>query len=217
MAAKKTTKSDSIELSKNLPAKTSAKGDTTEPVQINSIDSLKARFGVAEEDASIRNEGFELAKTGGLIRRPKPEAIPMYAEKETTKIPTDSGSELSKVFDSAKSEHDNDNVYFSDLEIKKEESKEEKPVSEEIPEKPKRRPGRPRKVPAVEEPAAEEKSDSDEEITTVVKKYNTHTKVIFVDESLDDGIKRNSDSELEELFVSEEKGRKSKLWSRRKK
>lgn len=215
MAAKKTPKTDNDEFENNLPAKLSKEDALDEYFKDNSIDALKARFGVAEEDESIRSEGFELAKTGGLIRRPKPEAVMQYSENETAKIPTKIDSDLSKVFDSAKSEHDNDNVFFSDLNLKK--GKEEKPVPEEIPEKPKRRPGRPRKVPVVEEKVKKENEDSDEEITQIVKKYNTHTKVIFVDESLDDGIKRNSESELEELFADNEKGRKSKLWSRRKK
>lgn len=242
---------DAAELSKN--------DDLVEFIQVNSLEALKARFGAADEDESIRNEGFELAKKGGLVRKPRPENEFGYyssGKGEKDDVPTDSDSELSKVFDSAKSEFDGSNVSFGDLQLdsmkSEEEENREEPVEEpkkdiEEPEKkqetkkkrtaqkksgetdeageekkqaPKRR--RTAKKNADEEKQEEIKAeelsqdDSDEEITQVVKKYNTHTKVIFVDESLSDGIKKNSDSELEGLF-SENGTERRRLWSRRKK
>ena len=189
--------------------------DITEYIHVNSLDALKARFGSAEEDESIRNQGFELAKPSGLIRKPRPESSVMFADTDISKndIDTEAETKLSKIFDSAKSEHDNDNVTFSDLELsnkaegEKEKEKEKEKETETTQDKPAKKET---KTVVVDE-------DSDEEVTQIVRKYNTHTKVIFSDESLDDGIKRNSDSELEELFDNTEKGRKFKLWSRKKK
>ena len=185
------------EIPEEITAELSKNDDIVEYIQENSLEALKARFGTAEEDESIRNEGFELATSGGLFIKPRPENLYQYAAGEVNPkedISTDSESELSKVFESTKSEHDNDNVTFGDLEIGKPETK-----AEETTEKP------------AEEP------ESDEEEIQIVKKYNTHTKVIFSDENLDDGIKRNSDSELEDFFTNEEKGRKRRLWSPKKK
>lgn len=235
---KKTEKKPETEIEETKTAEPSKNSEIAE-YNPTGIEALKARFGVAEEDESIRNEGFELASSGGLFIKPRPENLYQYAAGEVNPredIPTDSESELSQVFDSAKSEHDNDNVYFSDLEIDKpkEENAEEK--AEEIPEKPagkekktakkipeetqepreeeEKKPGRKRKTAkkiTVEEP------ESDEEEIQIVRKYNTHTRVIFVDEELDDGIKRNSDEEIADFFTDEAKGRKFKLWSPKKK
>lgn len=184
--------------------------DITEYIHFNSLEALKARFGSAEEDENIRKQGFELAKPSGLIRKSRPESGIAFSDTDIKKndINTDSDTELSKVFDSAKSEHDNDNVTFSDLELNStDEEKYKKPEEKAEPDKPAEKKT---KTVVIDE-------DSDEEVTQIVRKYNTHTKVIFSDESLDDGIKRNSDSELEGLFDNAEKGRKSRLWSRKKK
>lgn len=207
------------EIPEEITAELSKNDDIVEYIQENSLEALKARFGTAEEDESIRNEGFELATSGGLFIKPRPENLYQYAAGEVNPkedISTDSESELSKVFESTKSEHDNDNVTFGDLEIGKPETKAEETTEKpaEEPEKEVKKPGRKRKTTqkiTIEEP------ESDEEEIQIVKKYNTHTKVIFSDENLDDGIKRNSDSELEDFFTNEEKGRKRRLWSPKKK
>lgn len=184
--------------------------DITEYIHVNSLDALKARFGSAEEDESIRNQGFELAKPSGLIRKNRPENNIEFSDTNINKddIKTDADTELSKVFDSARSGHDNDNVAFSDLKLNTQpKGKDNIPDTEQTQDKSTERKT---KTVIVDE-------DSDEEVTQIVRKFNTHTKVIFSDESLDDGIKRNSDSELEGLFDNAEKGRKFKLWSRKKK
>lgn len=226
---------DDEELEKNLTANMSKNDDLAEYVPSN-LQALMARFGVAEEDESIRNEGFKLAEKGGLIKKPRPNDTTSYYMSghidSRDDISTEADSELSRVFDSAKSQHDSDNVYFGDLDISKTETaaaEEPKPQeaetekNETAAEPPKKKRGRPRKNPLPEEiPVQEEKISEPEpqknveaETTEVVKKYNTHTKVIFVDDSLDDGIKRNSDDELEAVF-KEESGRR-KLWSRKRK
>lgn len=232
------------ELEKSIAAELSKNDDIVDYIHENSLESLKARFGAADEDESIRNEGFELAKKGGLIRKPHPESVMPYMNRELPPqedIATDSESELSKVFDMAKSEHDSDNVMFSDLgtetakpvEQKKEEKQEEKtdkPVEqvEEAPkEPPKRKRGRPRKNPLPEEKKEEKKEEtpaekvpeekSENEQYVLTPKYNTNTKIIYVNENLDDGIKRNSESELEDLFNNEGKGRVFRLWRKIKK
>lgn len=224
---------DEEELEDVIAAELSKNDDIVDYIQVNSLESLKARFGAAEEDENIRNEGFELAKKGGLIRKPKPEsaAVPYGAEFLTPSrdIQTEAETELAKVFDETKSEYDNTTVEFADLDLNKptqepvkEPEKADEKKEEQPQESPKRKRGRPRKNPLPEEvkkeepPRAEEPKDDEEEIQTV-KKYNTHTKVLFVDESIDDGIKRNSDEELEDLFGNRPSERRRKPWFPRKK
>lgn len=225
------------ELEEVIAAELSKNDDLVDYIQENSLDALKARFGAAEEDDRIRNSGFELAKKGGLIKKPKPEnvIVPYGAEyvRKSEDIQTESESELSKMFNATKSEYDSTTVEFEDLRLNKKPEKKEvktetkteteakpEPKAEEPPAPPKRKRGRPRKNPLPPEPVEEkkeEKTASDDEEYQLVKKYNTHTKVIFVDEYIDDGIKRNSESELENLFNGSSDERRRKLWSPRKK
>ena len=236
---KKTEKKPETEVEEAITAEPSKNSEIAE-YNPTGLEALKARFGVAEEDENIRNEGFELATSGGLFIKPRPENLYQYAAGEVNPredISTDSDSELSQVFDSAKSEHDNDNVYFADLEIGKPEEENIEEKAEEKSAKPAKKTGKtaekaPEETPGNSEEEEEKKParkrrtskkitieepDSDEEEIQIVKKYNTHTKVIYVNEELDDGIKRNSDEELEDFFTDEEKGRKFKLWSPKKK
>lgn len=227
---------DDEELESAIAAELSKNDDLVDYIQVNSLEALKARFGAAEEDESIRNEGFELAKKGGLVRKPRPDEIEMpYLDMNTPvrdDVPTDTGSELSKMFENAKSEHDSDNVMFSDLDINSEKRKPEekteaakstetKPAEEVPAEPPKRKRGRPRKNPLPPENPEEKKQESEPKSIAVESiipaKYDTHTEIIFIDESLDDGIKRNSETELESLFNNNEKGKVSRLWNRKKK
>lgn len=239
--------SDEEMLEKSIAAELSKNDDIVEYIHENSLEALKNRFSSADEDENIRNEGFGLAKKGGLIRKPHPDSIMPYMNREIPPkedIPTDSESDLSKMFDMAKSEHDSDNVMFSDLGNDSAKAEEEKP-KEEVQEKPaepveetpkdppKRKRGRPRKNPLPEEasekkekkeakneeaPAekAPENNDSNEQYV-LTPKYNTNTKIIYVNENLDDGIKRNSESELENLFSNERKGKVFGLWRKIKK
>ncbi len=239
MAENKKINSDEIEVIESAIAEELTKNENlVEYIQPSNLERLKARYAAAEEDESIRNEGFELAKKSGLVKKQRPESTafdylagPVNPRDE---IRTNVNSPLSQVFDSTKSEFDADIASFSDISINKpktelkEEPKPEvrkEPTPEANPEEPpKRKRGRPRKNPLppeseVEEPAPE--PTPVETPPTINNRYgfDTHTRVIFVDESTDDGIKRNSEEELSSAFADEENTKKRRLlfWSRKKK
>lgn len=234
---------DDDELENFVAAELSKNDDLVDYIQENSLEALKRRFGAAEEDETIRNEGFELAKRGGLVRKPRPENTLEFSEGKINSkddIKTDSESELSKVFDSARSEHDSDAVSFSDFDeapISEAEKKADPPPTEpevtvEEQEPPKKKRGRPRKNPlpdnaAVESPkkrgrpkkksSEKEQPKPTEELAPKEEKFDTHTRVVFINEELDDGIKRNTDSELESLFKEKNTEGRREFWLRRKK
>ncbi len=167
--------------------------DIVEYIQPSSLEALKARYGAAEEDEQIRNEGFELAKKSGLVRRPHPEetsfdyySVPTASEDITTNVDIS----LSEAFDSTKSAHDADTVSFEDIATDK------KPQ------------------PAVNPPVSQEAIRA----TGNRYGYDTHTTVIYYDESTDDGIQRNTEDELTSAFTTDSK-RKRRIfpWLRKRK
>ena len=96
-----------------------------------------------------------------------------------------------------------------------------------VPAAPKKR-GRPKKVVEPEvapAPVVEEQPDPIPEPAPAPAPvfnnrygYDTHTRVIFIDESAEDGIKVNSDNELDSAFSDgENTGRRKWFWSRKKK
>ncbi len=239
MAENKKFNSDEVEVIESaIAAELTRNDDIVEYIQPSNLERLKARYATVDEDETIRNEGFELAKKGGLIKKQRPEstafdylAAPVNPRDE---IRTDVNSPLSQVFDSTKSEFDADIASFGDISINKPlpETKEEpnsevkeEPAPEIKPEEPpKRKRGRPRKNPLPPEPKVEEPAPEPTPVEpppTINNRYgfDTHTRVIFVDESADDGIKRNSDEELSSAFVDDTNTRKRRLlfWSRKKK
>lgn len=239
MAENKKFNSDEVEVIESaIAAELTRNDDIVEYIQPSNLERLKARYAAVDEDETIRNEGFELAKKGGLIKKQRPEstafdylAAPVNPRDE---IRTDVNSPLSKVFDSTKSEFDADIASFGDISINKslpeikEEPKaeiKEEPAPEIKPEEPpKRKRGRPRKNPLPPEPKVEEPAPEPTPVEpppTINNRYgfDTHTRVIFVDESADDGIKRNSDEELSSAFVDDTNTKKRRLlfWSRKKK
>lgn len=239
MAENKKFNSDEIEIIESAVAEELTRNDDLVEYIPGNLERLKARYAAVEEDESIRNEGFELAKKSGLVRKQRPEstafdylAAPVNPRDE---IRTDVNSPLSRVFDSTKSEFDADIASFSDIsinkplpEIKEEPKSEvkEEPAPEVKPEEPpKRKRGRPRKnpivpvEPKVEEPVAEPPAVEPPPTINNRYGYDTHTRVIFVDESADDGIKRNSEEELSSAFVDDTNTKKRRLlfWSRKKK
>ena len=239
MAENKKFNSDEVEVIESaIAAELTRNDDIVEYIQPSNLERLKARYAAVDEDETLRNEGFELAKKGGLIKKQRPEstafdylAAPVNPRDE---IRTDVNSPLSKVFDSTKSEFDADIASFGDISINKslpeikEEPKaeiKEEPAPEIKPEEPpKRKRGRPRKNPLPPEPKVEEPAPEPTPVEpppTINNRYgfDTHTRVIFVDENADDGIKRNSDEELSSAFVDDTNTKKRRLlfWSRKKK
>ena len=167
--------------------------DITDYIQPSSLEALKARYGAAEEDEQIRNEGFELAKKSSLVRRPRPEetsfdyySVPTASEDISTNV----DSSLSETFDSTKSEFDADTVSFEDIATDK------------------------KTMPATNPPV------STEAIRATGNRYgyDTHTTVIYYDESTDDGIQRNTEDALTSAFTADDK-RKRRIfpWLRKRK
>ena len=303
MADTKKRKADNTDITPfAVPAELSKDKNLDENIQPSSLDLLKARYGAIEEDEKIKNEGFELAKKSGLIRKQRPESQiygyfsgPVNPRDE---IRTDVDSPLAQVFDATRSEFDSDTVSFSDIsfeqekkdaEIKAEEAPVEvekpkrkrttKAVEEaaEVEEKPKRtsktkaaegtsevaeKPKRTRTTKATEgttevaekpkktrttkttakaEVTEEKPKRTAKKLTEVVGEidsnisieepappppvinnrygFDTHTRVIYIDESADDGIQRNSEEELSSLFnpANSSKKRRRLPWLRRKK
>lgn len=264
---KRNSKTETEELT--VPAELAPNDNLEEYIQPSSLELLKARYAAIEEDEEIRNEGFELAKKSGLIKKQRPEN-PIYGYYSSPvnpkdEIRTDVDSPLSKVFDTTRSEFDATAVSFSDIsfeqekkdaEIKAEEvavevekpkrkrttkaaaeteATEDTPVKkrttktaaekEEVAEKPKRTRTTKKKEEVVPEPVPEVVEETPAEPETPAPTsfnrygFDTHTRVIYVDESADDGIKRNSEEELSSLFTVDDNKKKRRLipWSRKKK
>lgn len=96
----------------------------------------------------------------------------------------------------------------------------------EVKEKPKRTRTTKKIVESVEEitpeAPAEEKAEEEEAPPRIINNrygFDTHTRVIYVDESADDGIKRNTEEELTSFFEPESNKKKRGLfaWLQRKK
>lgn len=106
-------------------------------------------------------------------------------------------------------------------------AKEEAPTVEEKPKRTRTTKKKEEPVPEATEPhVIEVTSVADEPVEEAPAPvmfnrygYNTHTRVIYVDESADDGIKRNSEEELSSLFTDKSSKKKRRLlpWSRKKK
>lgn len=248
---KRSSKTETEELT--VPAELAPNDNLEEYIQPSSLELLKARYAAIEESEEVRNEGFELAKKSGLLKKQRPEN-PIYGYYSSPvnpkdEIRTDVDSPLSKVFDTTRSEFDANAVSFSDISLEQEkkdaEIKSEKAAAEV--EKPKKKrttrataeaeatevtedkPKKPRSTKKFEEiipepaPEAVEETHAEGEAPAPTNLnrygYDTHTRVIYVDESADDGIKRNSEEELSSLFTVDDNQKKRRLipWSRKKK
>lgn len=187
MAEKKKPLTDDVgTVESTVAAELTENDDLVEYIQPSSLDILRARYGEAEEDESIRSEGFELAKKSGLVRRQKPEDAPYgYYGVPTARdeIRTDVDSPLSQVFDTTRSDFDSDTVSFSDIDVEPVATTEDEESS--IP------------TEVVTQPV------SQEVIKATGNRYgfDTHTTVIYYDESADDGIRRNTEDELNSAFT----------------
>ena len=212
MAEKKKLNSEEIEaIESSIAAELTENDDIVEYIQPSSLDLLKARYAAAEEDENIRNEGFEPVKKAGLIKKQRPEstafdyfAAPVSPRDE---IRTDVDSPLSQVFDSTKSEFDADTASFSDISIALPESAAslEYPAAEEVSPQ----------AAASQNPPAE--YIGGEYTSNNRYGYNTHTRVIYIDETAEDGIQRNSEEELSSAFVADGNDkRRFSFWKKKK-
>ncbi len=174
--------------------------ELVEYIQPSSLELLKARYAAAEEDEQIRNEGFEPLKKSGLIKKQRPESTVFgyYASPINPKdeIRTDVNSPLSEVFDATKTEYDADTVSFGDIELSDNTTSEIANTSEK--------------------PQSENKPSAVD--GTNRYGFDTHTRVIYLDESTDDGIKKNTDEELSAAFKPDDNGKKRRKlpWSTKK-
>ena len=180
MAKSKKLNLDEIEvIENNSVAELTGNDNIVEYIQPSSLELLKARYAAVEEDESIRNEGFDLAKRGGLIKKARPESTafdyfsaPVSPKEE---IRTDVDSPLSQVFDSTKSEFDADIASFSDITIASPEPVAEPENTEETPAPAKKRTTRTKKV------AEDAVQETVEEAPAAPKKRNTRTKKVADD------------------------------------
>lgn len=213
MAEKKKINPEEIEsIESSIAAELTENDDIVEYIQPNSLELLKARYAAAEEDETIRNEGFEPIKKAGLIKKQRPEstafdyfAAPVPPREE---IRTDVESPLSQVFDTTKSEFDADTASFSDISIALPEvapSAPEYPTAEEI-------------IPQAEAaPPVSQEFIGGEYTSNNRYGYNTHTRVIYFDETAEDGIQRNSEDELSSAFVANtDNKRRFSFWKKKK-
>lgn len=188
-----------------IAAELSRNDDIVEYIQPSSLELLKARYAAVEEDESIRNEGFELAKKGGLIKKSRPEntAFEYFSTPVSPKdeIRTDVDSPLSQVFDVTKSEFDADTASFGDIDFEKPEVTEPETIEVRT--------------------ASEETSAAAPAVNSTVNNrygYDTHTRVIYYDESAEDGIKRNSEDELSSAFNDDTASkRRFGFWKKKRK
>lgn len=151
------------EITENPIISPSTVDDLTEYIQGQSLSELMSRFGVADEDESIRNEDFNpLVVDSKTAQKHKHSASRSSAFKN--ELVLDDEEMLKNTFGEAQSEYDNDAVAFEDI-----------------------------KIEAFEE-LGESKNIS------FKQGFNTHTRVIFVDDGVNDGIRRNTDLDVTDVF-----------------
>ncbi len=182
--------------------------DIVDYIQDTSLEKLRAKYGAAEEDSRIRNNDFNPNEFSSFHTSPV-SSKPVRHDVLDTPVTT---SDIKLKFETATSRYDNDKVLFSDikLEEKKEEPTKKKrgrppkvKVDEVTPaELPKKR-GRPPKAQPVEQPA-----------NSITEKFNTNTRVIFVDNSIADGIKRTDDFEVSSAFINEKPKKRKGIFRR---
>lgn len=156
---------ESTELS---PLPVDVNDDITEYITDSSFEALKKRFGVAEEDQSIRDEGFNPLEQGKASKKSEDEARIMPSFKKdvldkATSVP------MQSEFGTAESRFDNDAISFDEINIDLDSL-----------------------GSLVNENDSVEVDRSTE--------FSTNTRVVYLDESADDGIKRNTDLEVSSVF-----------------
>lgn len=156
---------ESTELS---PLPVDVNDDITEYITDSSFEALKKRFGVADEDQSIRDEDFNPLEQGKASKKSEDEARIMPSFKKdvldkATSVP------MQSEFGTAESRFDNDAISFDEINIDLDSL-----------------------GSLVNENDSVEVDRSTE--------FSTNTRVVYLDESADDGIKRNTDLEVSSVF-----------------
>lgn len=148
--------------------------DITEYIQTKSFDDLVKRFGAAEEDESIRNEDFNPLVMGKASKKNVEESSEMIPSFKAEPITTVARIATKSPFGTAQSEFDNDAVSFDDIDIGS--------LGDIV----------------------NDDEEKDDPVSGTDSKSETNTRVIYLDESAEDGIKRNSDLEVSSVFSPDE-------------
>jgi len=148
--------------------------DITDYIQDKSFDDLVKRFGTADEDESIRNEDFNPLVMGKVSKKNEQDEFRSAPSFKADPITSVATISTKSAFGTAQSEFDNDAVSFDDIDI-----------------------GSLGDIVNAEEEKAENAAESD-------PTYNTNTRVVYLNESADDGIKRNTDLEVSSVFTPDE-------------
>lgn len=90
--------------------------DITEYLTDSSFEALKKRFGIAEEDPSIREEDFNPLTTGRAVKKPDNEIVTAPSVKKDDPA-IDPSASLQNEFGTAESRFDNDAISFDEINI----------------------------------------------------------------------------------------------------
>lgn len=145
--------------------------DIIEYIQTASMADLMKRFGIADENESIRNADFN-----PLDGKKSPKKQPEDEERAAPSFKKDplyssSNTALASSFGSAESEFDNDAISFDEIDLNS--------LGD---------------ITVEDSPASDEASPD---------ALNAHTRTVFIDNNLDDGIKRNDDIEVTDVFMND--------------
>lgn len=144
--------------------------DIIEYIQTASMADLMKRFGIADENESIRNTDFN-----PLDGKKSPKKQPEDEERAASSFKKDplyssANTALASSFGSAESEFDNDAISFDEIDL------------DSLGD-----------ITVEDSPAEDEASPNT---------FDTHTRTVFIDDNLDDGIKRNDDIEVTDVFMN---------------
>lgn len=148
--------------------------DITDYIQDKSFDDLVKRFGAADEDESIRNEDFNPLVMGKASKKNEQDDFRSVPSFKADPITSVATISTKSAFGTAQSEFDNDAVSFDDIDI-----------------------GSLGDIVNTEE-------EKDEDVPESDPTYDTNTRVVYLDENADDGIKRNTDLEVSSVFTPDE-------------
>lgn len=155
--------------------------DIVDYIQDNSLEKLKAKYAEADEVSSLREIKYDHSSIQDVSSQKSTTRHIRHDVLESQLTP----KPITK-FQTTTSRYDNDKVLFRDIRLNE---KKKEPLKEEPPVQKKR--GRPPKKTPVEK-----------QTSSITDKYNTNTRVIFVDDKVDDGIKRTDEIEVSSAFAN---------------